>query len=170
MSLWDRQTKLSRHVPTVPGWEQEAAERARWHDDRGRDVYFGVCLRREGLSHYGRGKKRDLVAIPGFWMDIDIAGPGHAAKNLPPTVLGALGLLTVAPTITVHSGGGLHLYWLFEGGCMPLASPSDVRHYEEHLKALQGEIIAAGWARGWHVDATHDLTRVLRVPGTSNHK
>ena len=54
--------------------------------------------------------------IPGFWLDIDIKGPNHYSENLPPDVDSAMEMLDrigLEPTLVVKTGGGLHVYWLF---------------------------------------------------------
>ena len=76
-----------------------------------------------GLSRrvYGpnRTVREDQVAgTPGFWADIDIAGPGHAdsKKPLPPDMKTARAILKdagPAPTAVVSTGDGLKAWWLF---------------------------------------------------------
>ena len=66
-----------------------------------------------------------------------------------------------APSVLVDSGGGYHLYWLF-GEPWVLHSDED----RQHAKRLQAAWVAyAGGDK-----AVKDLARVLRVPGTLNHK
>jgi hypothetical protein len=81
------------------------------------DVWFGVATRREQLSDGRRGGAEDCVEIPGFWSDVDIAGPGHSnGANLPLTwdeAMAILAKLPLPPTVTVGTGGGMHAYWLF---------------------------------------------------------
>lgn len=138
-------------------------------DAAGRNVYFGIALRRLGFAK--RGKREDCRAIPGFWLDIDLQGPSHAAKNLPATLEDAISLLQVypqEPTLVVQSGHGLHVWWLFEE---PLTfDRSDVLAVDQATKAWQQIAIDAAAKRGYLVDKTGDLARVLRVPGTHNHK
>jgi hypothetical protein len=65
------------------------------------------------------------------------------------------------PSAIVHSGGGLHVYWISE---TPL-SPNQWSAYAEGLKSLLV-------SEGVKCDAglTTDAARLLRVPGTLNHK
>jgi predicted P-loop ATPase len=69
----------------------------------------------------------------------------------------------------VHSGHGLQAYWLFN-------EPWYFENEDEHRRA---SALVEGWQswfrgnagkRGWHVDSTHDLARVFRIPGTYNCK
>jgi hypothetical protein len=65
------------------------------------------------------------------------------------------------PSMIVHSGGGLHVYWISD---TPM-SPDDWRPYAHGLKALllrEGVLCDAG--------LTTDAARILRVPGTLNYK
>ena len=101
-------------VPDTAGLV-EAAEYAS-NAQHGADVYFGLGLVKasvEGRQGAGRGTKDDVVALPGFWLDLDVAGPGHAAGALPPSsgsALDALQVFGVQPSAVVHTGGGLHTY------------------------------------------------------------
>lgn len=148
------------------------------------DLYFGVCLQDpeavryrvlstrgeapSSLQHF-RGFAATTAVMPGLWLDIDIASEAHKKKGLPTSREAALAFLEgfpFAPSITVESGGGVHLYWLF-------STPWILEDEEERG-------IAAALIRRWQerirravdftVDATHDLSRVLRAPGTTNHK
>jgi hypothetical protein len=134
------------------------------------DTYFGVCLRCENLTQ-GRGDSESVIGLTAFWIDIDIAGPAHVQKDLPPNESAANSLLKAAglpPTIVVHSGHGLHAYWLLE----PIVVVDAVNRTEmqARLRAFQRVIIQEGYKNGWKVDNTSDLSRVLRLPGTLNHK
>lgn len=130
------------------------------------NVWLGCASRRERLGGNRRGGAEECVAIPGLWLDIDIKGPAHAAQNLPETVeqaLEALDEFPIKPSIIVHSGNGLQPWWLF-------AEPLDVADASQMLDdwAWTWEQILDG--HGWQLDGVFDLARVLRVPGTLNHK
>ncbi|SHH87149.1 DUF927 domain-containing protein [Desulfosporosinus lacus] len=136
-----------------------------------RDVYFGLG----GSTHEIEADKRlhanDVSFITSAWADMDILGPAHKQTNLPATVKEAISILPdfLQPSIVVWSGNGLHLYWLFK-------EPWIFETQEENLRAsnlmirLQAYINKLASERGWKFDSTPDLSRVLRVPGTLNHK
>ena len=66
-------------------------------------------------------------------------GPRHAATNLPPTDAEALAIaydVGKPPSLTLYSGGGLQLWWLFEE---PLVINDDNR-------AKVAELVE-GWGR-----------------------
>lgn len=125
-----------------------------------RDVYFGVGLGDKMTD--GRLKSEDITTIPGLWIDADLATPDR--QNLPKTLEECLPLFPVEPTIIVNSGRGIHAYWLFR-------EPLDVTATTAALLAgFQTTIRNNAAARGWKLDSTHDLARILRLPGTLNYK
>jgi hypothetical protein len=134
------------------------------------NVWFGVATRREKLGQGRRGGIGDCLEMPALWADIDIAGPNHAVGDdvLPKTVEEALALVEavgLAPSVVVHSGGGLHAYWLFQEmqPVTELVEAGIVARWQATLERLAG-------ARGWHIDNVSNPDRVLRVPGTLNFK
>ena len=138
------------------------------------NCYLGIGIRREKPDGGGRGKTEDIIGIPGLWLDLDYQSPGaHKVKHsLPPTEGAALSLLEKAPykpSLIIHSGHGLQVYWLFK----ELAWVDNKTHREAFGRLCRGWqqlFQRAGRDRGWHVDSTADLTRVLRIPGTYNLK
>lgn len=137
------------------------------------DVYYSVGVLRKALAKGKRGGAKDVAGIACLWADVDFAtGLDHKGKSLPPDQASALTILDelpVPPSIIVHSGAGLHAYWL-------LACPWVFAHEEDRAQAgtlverWQAMIRRRMEARGWSLDTTHDLARVLRVPNTLHHK
>jgi len=163
---------------TNPGkksaWFQNVEDAALYASrQNGVNCYFGICASPDDFGASGRCSAGQVAVIPGLWADIDIADvTAHSKDNIPATLAEARALveaLPLAPTITVHSGHGLQCYWLFK-------EPWDIDNDVERAEA-------AAIARGWHetimaeakrrgkvIDATWDLARVFRVPGTANVK
>ncbi|MFI6793640.1 YfjI family protein [Nonomuraea sp. NPDC050383] len=135
-----------------------------------------------------RGLAADSLSFPGFWADIDIAGPGHkheacgddcrkqhthAKLPLPPTpddgqrILDAAGL--PEPTMWIQSGGGWYPWHLLD---QPVTLTPANRDDIATLSARWQIVIEAGAHRlGWHYGrGVGDLARVLRIPGTINRK
>jgi hypothetical protein len=173
ITIWDRQSKDSQHV----GKDYAVNELVESLVNDNRDVYFGVGLRRANLHTKQRGGVKDTVALPGFFLDIDIAAPAakgdqraHAANNLPKTLEEALALLEgyPEPTAIVDSGYGLHIYWLFE---RPYLLNAETTAQVNNLsRQWQERAIANGKKKKLHVDQTGTIDRVLRVPSTINTK
>ena len=149
----------------------EMAQAARKTGDAGKDVYFSVGVSERLFKAHERAKSADIVAIPALWVDIDIAGDAHAAKALPPDYISARALLPemLDPSIVVHSGHGIHAYYLFRE-LLDTRTDEERSAAEELLRRLQGAVRARAAEHGWHVDSVPDLCRVLRVPGTLNRK
>jgi len=163
-------------VFTVPGQATRffagAAEAETYAKEQAaaRDVYYGVGLIRGNPS--GRGKAKDVAAIGALWADIDMHGPGRETKPLPATLDDArriLERLPHAPSVLVDSGHGLHAYWLLKE---PWVFDTDTeRERAARLaKGWHGTVCAAAEPLGWHLENLGDLARVLRLPGTLNHK
>lgn len=140
------------------------------------NVYIGVGLHPDSdLPPGERGGADRIAGIFGLWADIDIAGEGHAGKNYPPDWEAALALANhdLAPTLVVHSGHGLQAWWLFEkpwvfgeGGAVEADRESAHGLSTAWNKRLQ----TLAQTKGWKIDSTQDLARIMRVPGTTNHK
>jgi hypothetical protein len=120
-----------------------------------------------------RGKAEHALLVPALYLDVDVAGPGHVATDLPATAGAALAALAAdfppRPTMVVATGGGLHLYWC-------LKEPLELGDAGSRVAAatLLGRLqltVQAHWRRrGWRLDAVAELARVLRPAGTLNHK
>jgi hypothetical protein len=143
----------------------------------GQDQREGVYLRATTLGAQptgGRGSAADSCALPGLWADIDIAGPGHKTEQaLPPDVAAGKAVIEQsglpAPSLWVHSGGGLYPWWLLE---QPAEVTDDNLAGLEQLSARWQNLIGRSAAGlGWHYGTgVGDLARVLRVPGSVNRK
>lgn len=145
-----------------------------------KDVYFGLSLI-DPASIAGttrRGELEDMRCITCLWADIDIAGDTHTEqtkrgpKPIPQSEAAAMEVIRrvgLKPSIIVHSGGGLHCYWL-------LKEPwhfNDSKQREEAQRFTMrwgATIKAVGKSMGYFFENLCDLPRVLRLPGTRNHK
>ncbi|MGD9893397.1 MAG: hypothetical protein AB7R89_05995 [Dehalococcoidia bacterium] len=164
--VWTLPDKGSRFFRDHAQAAAYATARAEEHD-----VYVGVGLRGRDYSPR-RGGTADVTGIVGFWADLDIADPVHKKPNLPPNEGEAINLLNrlpLRPTLKIHSGHGMQAWWLFIEPYL----------FDDAADRERVEQISAGWSdllkaqatpHGWDVDSVWDLARVLRVPGTTNHK
>jgi hypothetical protein len=111
-----------------------------------RDVYFGVLprVRRGGTASDVTGTTKVV------WADVDAKMHDHSKQS----ALSALNKVSPEPNILVDSGGGYHAYWL-------LRNP---------IKTEVGTSIMKGIAKACGGDHTYDAPRILRLPGTPNHK
>jgi len=101
------------------------------------------------------GKDQDVSHLITFWVDMD----GKDFDGGKSEALEKIRNFDLDPTIIVDSGNGFHVYWVLE-------NPIEVtnRNCEEltlYSKALHIELEA---------DSTHNISRLLRLPGTPNIK
>jgi putative DNA primase/helicase len=138
------------------------------------NVYFGVALQHPDRkpARFKRSQNSTAYLVPGLWYDLDLAYGHHAASALPATDAEALDFLRTfqsPPSLIIHSGGGLYGHWLFKE---PYRITSEAEHetITQLCKQFAYTITMAGTDRGWTLDSLGDLARVLRPPGTINHK
>jgi hypothetical protein len=130
---------------------EEAAKLAlQWSQSH--NVMFGVNPR-----HLNNGTKEGVTRIVCLHADVDV-GEGKPFGTLEEVYDAALHL-PIAPSRIVGSGGGAHLYWKLK----PLeATRENIERAERQMGRLYKLLGGA--------DRVQDVSRVLRVPGTLNHK
>jgi len=134
------------------------------------DVWFGICLRESKLMT-GRGNNKATIYMPGMWVDIDCLHGCHTQKNLPGN-LEDIKILTEGlplPSGTIKSGHGYHLHWIFKEGWV-FETDEERDEAQNLIAGFQQTIRNRAEAKGWFLDNTSDLARILRLPGTKNHK
>lgn len=133
-------------------------------------VLFGLGRRRSTSDSGKRGGNSDVSHISVIGMDIDLYDSNKPHKKLPKTKQEGILLLNgyeLPPSMIVNSGSGLHAYWFL--------SDEIVIEDEAALKAAQKTIKNfyrgfGAYSAPYEFDATHDLSRGLRLPGTNNLK
>ena len=140
------------------------------------DCYWAVGTRSAEYAQKHpelRGGNNDVTGLIGANLDIDIYDSvAHAKKNLPRTIEEALEIanaMPIRPSMIICTGHGIQLFYLFKE-LMPLSGPEDRHMAEEVCMRVHAHAAHIAAKRGWVVDSTHDLARVLRVPGTVNRK
>jgi hypothetical protein len=113
----------------------------------GHEVFYGVNARKRG-----GGKAEHVTLIRGLWADQDYKHYDDGAVG----AARALAAFPLQPTAVIESGGGNHLYWQLVEPVAPRAA----------IEALLKRLYAALGG----LDAVQDPSRILRVPGTLNHK
>jgi hypothetical protein len=137
-------------------------------------VYFGVALQHPSRepNPFQRSQNTSAYVMPGLYFDLDLASGAHAASALPATMTAALSFLQSLPSkpsLILHTGGGLHAYWLFETP-LYLTTEAERATLAQLLRQFAWTLCQVGKLHGWTLDALRDLARVLRPPGTINHK
>lgn len=172
-TVWLAPSKRSIHLPlalaaSLP--EEDEQELVEINDGQ-TDVYFGLGLRGDGLPPEQQGGRHKIVALPGFMLDLDLLDPvAHKSQKLPQTLEDVQVILgdTADPSIVVHSGHGLQLYWLFDRPL--LVSSQNVREVEVEYARFQQRFRDRAATGGWEVDETATVNRVWRLPGYKNWK
>lgn len=132
-----------------------------------RNVYMGVhpvsavpAVNAQGKPvrpEQTRGQVAIIAAINCFFAEFDLKDfAGDRAR-----LHAHLASITPKASVVVESGGGYHLYWLFD-------EPFVLDSEDARQEAIR---LQAAWVDRVGADpASKDLARVLRVPGTRNYK
>jgi P4 family phage/plasmid primase-like protien len=168
VSFFEMPSKKVTHVPvnqlkeTLPELMKRAERQ---------NLYYGLATRKEMLSEYQRGTNKDVSYLPGAWVEVDIKGGTHASENLPSMEQYKMiqDTIGIEPSIVIFSGGGLHVYFLFDEP-VRVQFDHERESAQRFLKRFQGMFIGLAKSQGLHIDNTSDIARVLRVPGTFNLK
>lgn len=137
--------------------------------------------RHEGSCVYQRPKAAQSAGLVALWAEFDIAGDGHESEHLPTSleqVRRVLAEMRLPPTLVIHSGGGVHCWWVLTEPWLVRDAGEDAEvQAAERQKMAELERDWVGAARyhaerlgRWKVDSVHDLARLLRPAGTTNRK
>lgn len=180
----NRNTEFFEHILDVEGklllWvlnHETRDKRSLWFDNTSEilsaverldkyHVYFATGSRKEDLGPDLRGGRAECFQYRSLWLDLDVLGENHASDRLPPSIEAARTLLDkmpLSPSCVVSSGGGLQAYWC-------LSEAIDATELEPFLRVWGTTWKTFGAELGWHVDNVFDLSRVMRAPGSVNHK
>ena len=146
-----------------------AALAAKTYEDK--DVYAGMCTSPADMGASRRCDAANVASMGCLWADIDVGAGGHKKENYPATIEDAMSVLAAypKPSLIVSTGHGIHVYWLFRERFLT-ARPVDNAAAAELAERWQRWLLRGMQAHGWSLDMTWDLARILRVPGTLNHK
>ena len=133
---------LLSEIETIPGILK------RYQNDH--NCFFAVATRVKN-----DGTKAGILQVPALWIDLDLKGLSPEEKNKRRKRVRDFPL---NPSLWVNSGGGFHAYFLLKEP----ASKEDIPQVENLLKKLAPCL-------GGDAAAT-DASRILRIPGTQNHK
>lgn len=115
-----------------------------------------------------RGRAEDAAALCAAWSDIDGAWGEHKNKDglarHPDEVRDWAANCDLPPNILVNSGGGFYGFWLVDPWALTKETVPQAAQFMQDFQAHLRRVAP------FAIDATHDLARVLRVPGTINFK
>lgn len=136
----------------------------------GMNVYTMVNSVNEGVitSANTRGDVNDISRLNALWADLDYKDSGIGNyENAMKMIDDLSAILGANPCAIVHSGHGLQPYWPIEDGDIDDLN----RSYVAGVSRRFGQLIQrVAEIYGGKVDNVSDLPRVLRAPGTINHK
>lgn len=169
--LWTAPEKVTYAFPLTGDYARQMQERAKELSGTHQDVYFSLGITPMAMGAHERATNANIGAIGAVWADIDISNPAaHKKSNLPANVEEALSIIPTStpPSIIVHSGHGLHVYWLLTRPVV--ITDNNRKAVMTALRKWQQVLRTNAQARGWTLDGTADLARIMRVPGTWNLK
>lgn len=144
-------------------------------DPRKCDIYYCTTVQREAEDRLAKktGRvfkvaKRDAsnaTLVKAIWLDVDVKDPPKGYSTLKEAKKAVFNFCDQAgiplPTAFVHSGGGLHVYWISD-------RPLTVQEWAPFAEGLKAEAMRLNLHCDYGVTA--DRARILRVPGTFNLK
>lgn len=152
------------------------SRRSQWYQDTqdlvvppDRNVYLGAGLSPRNFGPHGRCAAEQIAALPGVWADIDYGSEGHEGKAYPPDIDSALEIVSGSfpePSAIVRSGHGLQVWWLFDE---PLELDEGNRSHVRQALAAFSSVLKRRMGQ-YTMDSVWDLARVMRIPGSVNHK
>jgi Primase C terminal 1 (PriCT-1) len=114
-----------------------------------RDLFAGLAARRDATS----GALGNCTTLGVVWADVDFKQIREAEAHQ------RLAAFPLVPTMTIHSGGGVHVYW-------GLSDALDVHAHEAALRSILRRL-----AHRFGADlSAAEPGRILRIPGTMNFK
>jgi putative DNA primase/helicase len=137
------------------------------------DTWIGMGSRRVRLGAGRRGGAADVLASPSVWLDVDYIDDGHRGTEGLAVDLAHASLVVASmplrPTVVIATGGGVQAHWCFpkpalvDDCAIPLADLC-----EGWVRVAQAHAAASGAPNA--ADSVGNIDRILRVPGTLNHK
>lgn len=119
-------------------------------------AYFGVALRTQLALKTGEGDLAHCQSLTALFVDADYKRDGEAETR------SKIAALPVSPSLTVSTGGGLHVYWL-------LSRPLLLKTADGLAQARQ--LLQSVAKHADVVDqSVSEPARVFRIPGTWNFK
>ena len=147
--------RVQKFYKTIP----ELVVSAEDYDTDGFDVYYGLATFVDTESR----KQQNVQQMGSLYLDLD-CGPN---KEFPSQMKAIDALKAFCKTLSlprptmVNSGRGVHVYW-------PLTEPVDRVEWFRVAERLKAACVEQGFDADPAI--TSDMARVLRIPGTHNHK
>ena len=136
--------------------------------DNGVDVWHSVNIVNVKPANGKRGDENVVSFQTAIIVDIDIRSDAHKGD---PALFAAdfdeaKSFLPFTPSLIIHSGYGLHAYYIFD---TTIAITDQNREEIKRRNNLLLDVVRT-LANGKKIDGVGDLPRILRTPGTFNYK
>ena len=157
-AIWSSHDKKHHWCDSLPHAELCAS------NADGMDTYFTMGVFPKGVT---RRTKDNVMGIFGVWLDVDTGDKDNGKDyfaDIPTAIEWVQDSLAGKWTHIVHSGGGLHVYLMFDEPFW-IESDADRRKAERAVKSYWS------WANGVcpkDIDPLTDTSRIMRLPGTMN--
>ena len=163
VQLWSLAARRTHTAATVA----EAAGIVAEHPD---DLYIAVGYAGTKVPASRRAKATEVAGIAALWIDLDVNGGPESKTGAFPSAADAIRVAgeLAEPTVIVDSGYGVHAWWVLQEPWL-FTTPASRESAQRLARQWQdaARVVAGPDVR---IDATHDLARILRVPGTTNRK
>ena len=136
-----------------------------------RDLWFGVAPVPAGTAT--RGTSGTVTRWTALYADLDYKPGGMGTAEAAAAVLDVLDTVLGTPaTFPVHSGHGLQPIWPLDAGdpATDLTDPARRLDAVAAMRRWHRFVTHVAATHGGKVDNVSDLARILRVPGSVNHK
>lgn len=134
------------------------------------DIWFGVNPTSGPVrSGAGRGGEREITRWVGLYLDVDVKDGAFPDRDKAEEFVRVLStLIGIRPSVVIYSGHGLQPLWAIADGKLD----AEVKWNRAHRLSRRFGRLAAEVAGDFaaKLDNVSDLTRVLRVPRTTNWK
>jgi hypothetical protein len=120
-------------------------------------AFFGVALRSTAARKNRKGDAAHCQTLTALFVDADFKHLGEDETRR------RIAAFPMRPSMVIHSGGGLHPYWLLE-------SPIYLQHGDGMSRAKKYLRHLAGSVADVVDESVSEPARVLRIPGSFNFK
>ncbi len=138
------------------------------------NYYCQIGVTDKSIAKAGkRSTELEITQFPAFYVDLDYFDPfAHKKQALPPdkdAVLNMVAKTFLKPSMIVHSGRGIHAYWILDNAIkIPEELPAD--EVKGINKSIHDLFAFESQRNQWKIDSVFDIVRILRIPGTINRK
>ena len=118
-------------------------------------AFFGVALRGQSSIEDRKGDAKHCQTLPCLFVDADYK---HLGED---ETIRRINACKLPPSMVVESGAGLHVYWMLKQPFYLKNEMKDAKRWLSHIAASVADVVD---------ETVSEPARVLRIPGSWNHK